>query len=88
MPRTGLGGSLDEGGWYVVPLPDFDSPDLDYRQWKSDHGPGTETGPTVRVAGRIMLSRGQGKLIFLTLRDWTGDIQIFIGKNQVGERGL
>ena len=68
----------------VVPLPDFDSPDLDYRQWKSDHGPGTETGPQVRVAGRIMLSRGQGKLIFLTLRDWTGEIQIFIGKNQVG----
>lgn len=69
----------------VVPLPDFDAPDLDYRQWKADHGPGTETGPHVRVAGRIVLSRGQGKLIFLTLRDWTGEIQIFIGKNQVGE---
>ncbi len=68
-----------------VPLPDFDDPDLDYRQWKADHGPGTETGPNVRVAGRIMLARGQGKLIFLTLRDWTGDIQIFIGKKQVGD---
>ena len=68
-----------------VPLPDFDDDDLDYRQWKSDHGPGTETGPTVRVAGRIMLSRDKGKLIFLTLRDWTGQIQIFIGKKQVGD---
>ena len=68
-----------------VPLPDFDDQNLDYRQWKSDNGPGNESGPTVRVAGRIMLSRGQGKLIFLTLRDWTGDIQIFIGKKQVGE---
>src|SRR5262249_349482 len=47
---------------------------------------GTETpGPIVRVAGRIMLRRGQGKVIFLELRDWTGRIQIFIGKNQVGE---
>ena len=68
-----------------VPLPDFDDPSLEYRQWKSDNGPGEESGPTVRVAGRIMLARGQGKLIFLTLRDWTGDIQIFVGKKQVGE---
>ncbi|MGI9471580.1 MAG: lysine--tRNA ligase [Rubripirellula sp.] len=68
-----------------VPLPDFSDPDLEYRQWKADHGPGAESGPTVRVAGRIMLSRDKGKLIFLTLRDWSGDIQIFIGKNQVGE---
>ena len=64
-------------------LPDFNDDSLDYRQWKSDHGPGVESGPTVRVAGRIMLARGQGKLIFLTLRDWTGEIQIFVGMNQV-----
>ena len=68
-----------------VPMPDFAEDDLNYRQWKSDNGPGTETGPNVRVAGRIMLSRDKGKLIFLTLRDWTGEIQIFIGRNQVGE---
>ena len=42
-------------------------------------------GPKVRVAGRIMLRRGQGKVNFLELRDWTGRIQIFVGKNQVGE---
>src|SRR6056297_742065 len=69
----------------LISLPDFDDPQLEYRQWKSEHSPGEEIGPTVRVAGRIMLMRGQGKLIFLTIRDWTGDIQIFIGKNQVGE---
>lgn len=68
-----------------VPLPDFEDENLEYRQWKADNGPGEESGPTVRIAGRIMLQRGQGKLIFLTLRDWTGDIQIFIGKKQVGE---
>ncbi len=44
-------------------------------------------GPTVRVAGRVMLRRGQGKVNFLQLRDWTGAIQIFLGKNQVGEAG-
>jgi lysyl-tRNA synthetase class 2 len=44
-------------------------------------------GPEVRVAGRIMLRRGQGKVVFLNLRDWTGDIQIFVGKRQVGDAG-
>ncbi len=42
-------------------------------------------GPRVRVAGRIVLRRGQGKVVFLQLRDWTDQIQIFVGKNQVGE---
>ncbi|MFK8111438.1 MAG: lysine--tRNA ligase [Rubripirellula sp.] len=68
-----------------VPLPDFDDESLDYRKWKSENQPGGEEGPTVRVAGRIKLLRGQGKLFFVTLRDWTGEIQIFIGKKQVGE---
>ena len=43
-----------------------------------------EQGPKVRTAGRILLIRKMGKLVFLTLRDWTGDIQIFIGRKQVG----
>jgi len=48
---------------------------------------GEEKGPRVRVAGRIMLRRGQGKVAFLQLRDWTDQIQVMIGKNQVGEAG-
>jgi lysyl-tRNA synthetase class 2 len=43
-------------------------------------------GPTVRAAGRIVLQRGQGKLRFLELHDWTGRIQVAIGMNQVGEK--
>jgi lysyl-tRNA synthetase class 2 len=50
--------------------------------------PGSEQpGPTVRVAGRVMLRRGQGKVVFLDLRDWTEHIQIFVGKKQVGDLG-
>ena len=41
--------------------------------------------PTVRIAGRIVLKRGQGKVAFLQVRDWTGTIQVMLGKNQVGE---
>lgn len=72
----------------TLELPDVESPDVDYRQWKTDHGPGEEIGPVVRVAGRIMLARPTGKLIFANLRDWSGDIQVFIGKKQVGEEGF
>src|SRR5262245_10570887 len=46
-----------------------------------------EPGPRVRVAGRIVLRRGQGRVHFLQLRDWTGEIQIFLGKKQVGDQG-
>jgi len=39
---------------------------------------GEETGVTVRVAGRVMLHRAQGKLAFATLRDGSGgEIQLF-----------
>ncbi|HET8931615.1 MAG TPA: amino acid--tRNA ligase-related protein, partial [Acidimicrobiales bacterium] len=42
-----------------------------------DLEPGTETGRTVTVAGRLMLRRVQGKLAFGTLADATGRIQLF-----------
>ncbi len=50
-------------------------------------GQAAEPGPLVRVAGRVMLRRGQGKVVFLELRDWTERIQVFIGKKQVGDTG-
>ena len=48
--------------------------------------PGSD-GPRARIAGRITLRRGQGKVNFLQVRDWTEQIQVFVGKNQVGEAG-
>ncbi len=59
--------------------------DLDFKDWKAGQGSGTLKGPRVRAAGRIMLQRGQGKLTFLNIQDWTGGIQLFVGKNQVGD---
>ncbi len=38
---------------------------------------GVETGDQVTVAGRLMLRRGQGKLVFGQLADATGRIQLF-----------
>jgi len=47
---------------------------------------GEQDGPRVRAAGRIVLMRDTGKLIFADIRDWTGQIQLYIGKKQVGEQ--
>jgi len=66
-------------------LPDFEDDQTEYRQWKADNGPGQEIGPTVRAAGRIMLSRDTGKLLFINIQDWTGRIQLFVGRRQVGD---
>ncbi|NLE58966.1 MAG: lysine--tRNA ligase [Planctomycetes bacterium] len=48
--------------------------------------PPEQRGPKVRAAGRIFLRRKKGKLIFIDIRDWTGQIQLFVGKNQVREQ--
>ncbi len=47
--------------------------------------PGTETEHAVSVAGRIMLKRDSGKLIFATIRDRTDEVQLFISKAVVGD---
>jgi len=49
---------------------------------------GNETTDEVAVAGRIMLKRDQGKLIFCTLRDRSGEIQLFISKSVVGDEAF
>ena len=41
-------------------------------------GDGEESGQSVRVAGRLILLRRQGKLVFATMRDSSGEIQLFV----------
>ena len=50
--------------------------------------PDTYTGERVGVVGRVMLSRIGGKLCFATIRDGTGDIQVMISADRVGEDRL
>jgi lysyl-tRNA synthetase class 2 len=49
---------------------------------------GTETDAVVTVAGRIMLKRDTGKLVFATIRDRDGEIQLFISKSVVGDEAF
>jgi lysyl-tRNA synthetase class 2 len=66
----------------AIPLP---GGEVDFKQWLSEQPAGELHGPKVRAAGRIVLQRKAGKLIFLDIRDWSGQVQVLIGKNQVGE---
>jgi lysyl-tRNA synthetase class 2 len=74
----------ESGDLVDVPPPVAGQP-LDMRKWKSENGPGELVGPKVRAAGRVMLARDAGKLKFIDIQDRTGRIQLFVGKNQVGE---
>jgi lysyl-tRNA synthetase, class II len=76
---------LQAGG--EVPLPDFSTAagDFDFRKWLADQGAGEIVGPKVRAAGRIVLHRDKGKLQFIDIRDMTGQIQLFVGQQQVGD---
>ncbi|MFI0420165.1 bifunctional lysylphosphatidylglycerol synthetase/lysine--tRNA ligase LysX [Spongiactinospora sp. 9N601] len=51
-------------------------------------GADVATGERVAVAGRVMLSRVGGKLCFATLRDGSGDLQVMISLDKVGEESL
>ena len=53
-----------------------------------DLEPDTATGDRAGVTGRVMLSRIGGKLCFATIRDGTGDIQVMISLDRVGEEAL
>jgi lysyl-tRNA synthetase class 2 len=46
------------------------------------------TGDIVGIAGRVLLSRTGGKLCFATLRDGTGDLQVMLSLDKVGEQRL
>ena len=45
--------------------------------------PAADRRPVVRVAGRVMLHRAMGNLIFMTVRDGTGDIQLAVSKKAI-----
>ncbi len=58
---------------------------------RAEHGTlpaGAETEVVVTIAGRMMLRRDTGKLIFANLRDRSGDIQLFVSKSVVGADGF
>jgi lysyl-tRNA synthetase class 2 len=56
------------------------------RQTYKELEPGSETGNTVSVAGRIILRRSFGKLIFATLMDRSGRVQLLVDSARMSEQ--
>jgi lysyl-tRNA synthetase class 2 len=67
---------------------DRDATAASIREAHGDLPAGTETGVPVRVAGRLLLIRRQGKLIFASMRDGSGSIQLFVSKAAVGDESF
>src|SRR5215207_2019444 len=55
------------------------------RAGHDDLEPGEETNARYRVAGRMMARRGHGKAAFLDLRDRSGQIQLHLRADVLGE---
>jgi lysyl-tRNA synthetase class 2 len=53
-----------------------------------DLEPDAATGEQVSVVGRVLLKRDGGKLCFATLRDGTGDLQVMLSLDRLGEERL
>jgi lysyl-tRNA synthetase class 2 len=69
----------DTGGPALPYRFDRDASAGDLRFRYGDLAPETETGVKVSVAGRLMLRREMGRLAFGTLRDSSGQLQLFAG---------
>jgi lysyl-tRNA synthetase class 2 len=58
------------------------------REEHGDLAPDTFTGKRVGVTGRVVLNRVGGKLSFATVRDGTGEMQVMLSLDKVGQERL
>ena len=56
--------------------------------WDGKLEAGQETDQRVAIAGRIVLRRGHGKLVFLVLREWDAELQVLCQLDVLGEDGM
>jgi lysyl-tRNA synthetase, class II len=52
--------------------------------WGDKIDPGAATDDVVRVAGRVLLKRPQGRLVFANVRDGSGQLQLFVSRGVLG----
>lgn len=60
----------------------------DERADAEHQGGGADNRPCVRVAGRVVLLRDTGKLVWMNLRDETGDLQVAVSRKDCDGRGF
>ncbi|MFJ7777651.1 bifunctional lysylphosphatidylglycerol synthetase/lysine--tRNA ligase LysX [Streptomyces yangpuensis] len=52
------------------------------------HPPGARTTDPATLAGRVMVVRDLGGVVFAVLRDWSGDIQLMLTRDEAGPEVL
>lgn len=52
------------------------------------HPPGARTTEPAALAGRVMVVRDLGGVVFAVLRDWSGDIQLMLTRDEAGPEVL
>jgi len=82
-------GSRTEG---LIPIADAlhrydEDADQDHQAHGKDEG-FTDRRPAAAVAGRVMLHRDNGKLVWINLRDASGDLQIAVSKKDCDDLGF
>lgn len=58
------------------------------RQAQGREPTGPDPRPVAHVAGRIVLHRDNGKLVWMNLRDHTGDLQVAVSQRDCDEKGF
>ena len=74
---------LEDGSELDLPAEHIEAGSL--ADWMKEQGKGSQSGPTVRAAGRVMAHRKSGKTHFIVLEDWTGRIQVFANIKLLGD---
>ncbi|MFD4138519.1 bifunctional lysylphosphatidylglycerol synthetase/lysine--tRNA ligase LysX [Streptomyces sp. NPDC058572] len=69
---------------YPVEIPRRTRTLADIRAAHSADAPGSRSGERVTVAGRVMVVRDLGGIVFALLRDWSGDLQLVLGRDAAG----
>jgi lysyl-tRNA synthetase, class II len=57
-------------------------------QWDDAIEAGSSTDDVVRIAGRVLLKRTQGRLIFAKVRDGSGELQLFVSQGELGKESF
>lgn len=78
--------TIDSGGFPYSFRRDATADDLVQRFPELE--PGSETGETVAVAGRLKNMRVMGKLVFAVVTDLSGSIQLFVDKRTLGDEAF
>jgi lysyl-tRNA synthetase class 2 len=57
-------------------------------RWDDAIEAGSSTEAVVRIAGRVLLKRTQGRLIFAKVRDGSGELQLFVSQGELGKESF